>query len=178
MKSKFFIIYLLCVCALMACRETKRQEPAQQYATEFTSCYVEQYGKVYDSVPHNVFALDLYSDGLSLDSTRRIVGTGTNLYISDIFLADSLLAVGAYHSDTTAVTHTFLPGQDFEGTPTGIYLFSVVESANAGVQVVDSGRFEVSLTPDSLYNMHFMLYYGKQTYEGRFEGTLNYYDRR
>lgn len=102
---------------------------------------MEQYGKAYDSVPHNVFALDLYSDGLSLDSTRRIVGTGTNLYISDIFLADSLLAVGAYHSDTTAATHTFLLGQDFEGTPTGIYLFSVVESANAGVQVVDSGRF-------------------------------------
>ena len=178
MKSRFLTIYLVCVCALMACGGTNQPDKKTSYATEFTSCYVEQYGKAYDSVPHNVFALDLYSDGLSLDSTRHIVGTGTNLYISDIFLADSLLAVGTYHSDTTAAVHTFLPGQNFEGTPTGIYLFSVVESANAGVQVVDSGRFEVSLTPDSLYDMRFTLYYGKQTYEGHFEGVLNYYDRR
>ncbi len=178
MKSRFLTIYLVCVCALMACGGTNQPDKKISYATEFTSCYVEQYGKAYDSVPHNVFALDLYSDGLSLDSTRHIVGTGTNLYISDIFLADSLLAVGTYHSDTTAAVHTFLPGQNFEGTPTGIYLFSVVESANAGVQVVDSGRFEVSLTPDSLYDMRFTLYYGKQTYEGHFEGVLNYYDRR
>lgn len=163
---------------MIACRGTNKPDHTQTYPKEFAACYVEQYGKAYDSVPRNVFALDLYSDGLSLDSTRHIVGTGTNLYISDIFLADSLFATGTYLCDTSTADHTFLPGQNFEGTPAGIYLFSLVESANAGVQVVDSGRLEVSTTPDSLYDMRFTLYYGKETYEGHFEGAVQYYDRR
>lgn len=181
MKQRLLYIYMVfgwITFGLTACGEPNKPEPKQPFASEYHSCYVVQYGQAYDSVPHNVFALDLYSEGLTLDSTKHIVGTGTNLYISDIFLSDSLFATGTYLSDTTAADHTFLPGQTFEGTPTGIYLLMISESSVAGIQVVDSGRFVVNQTADSLYDMCFTLYYGKAKYEGHFVGIPNHDDRR
>ena len=55
---------------------------------EYTSGWENIYGKCYDSVPYAVVALDLYSDGLELDSTHHMQGTGYNLCITDIFVPD------------------------------------------------------------------------------------------
>ena len=177
MKPYTYILICAAAVAITSCGGVTPTQPVD-YSNEFTTCYVERYGQFYDSLPRNVFALDLYTEGVSLDSTQHIVGSGTNLYISDIFLSDSLFAQGTYFSDTTTAEHTFLPGQNFEGTPTGIYLLSIAESAVAGIQVLDSGQFTVMQTPDSLYDIRFTLYRGKQQYSGHFEGALHYNDKR
>lgn len=177
MKRYTYIFICATVAILSSCGGVTPTQPVD-YSNEFTTCYVEQYGPFYDSLPRHVFGLDLYTEGLSLDSTQHIVGSGTNLYISDIFLTDSLLALGTYFSDTTTADHTFLPGQNFEGTPTGIYLLTIAESAVAGIQVLDSGQFTVTQTPDSLYDIRFTLYRGKQQYDGHFEGVFRYNDKR
>lgn len=189
---KRLLLYILLPLALLACRRITPTTPTT-YSATFTSCYLEYYGQAYDSVPRHVFALDLYSDGVDLDSTRIIRGTGNNLYLSDIFLADSLfteprLPAGTYHSDTSTLSYTFLPGQDFEGTPTGIYLLSIADDAVSSIRVLDSGRFVLTLTPDSLYDLRFTLYYTASssassrpqvtTYEAHFEGPITYEDRR
>ncbi len=155
--------------------------PTQKQKLDSVYCvgYLEQYGKAYTGLERNVYALDLYTEGMALDSTRHIVGSGLNLYLSDIFLNDTAFQIGTYRSDTTAEAFTFLPGQDFEGMPTGMYLLSISDGKSTGIQVLDSGRMEVSRTTDSLYHIELDLYYNKGTqYKARFEGALENVDRR
>ncbi len=178
MRNKYTIALFL-VGAVMAACSTYTPQKKATLTSEFTTCYIERYGQAYDSVPQQVFAIDLYSDGLSLsDSARRMQGTGVNLYLSDLFLADTLFSTGDYVSDTTGAPYTFLPGRNFDGSPTGIYLLSVADGQLSSILVLDSGRLHVAQTADSLYDMQFTLYYGKQTYEAHFSGAAEYYDRR
>lgn len=176
-KTIRFVTGAMLIIGLAGCN---KNSPALKptYADKLQSCYMEYYGQSYDSVAHNVFALDLYSEGLTLDSANHIVGSGTNLYISDIFVSDTALQEGVYHSSTGTEEHTFLPGQDFEGIPTGIYVLSITDGSVSTIQVIDSGRFVVQQTNDSLYNIRFTLYYNQHTYEPWFEGNINYYDAR
>ena len=156
---------LLFVCLLLLCG-CQRPAPSKPVtvATEFSSCYVELYGQAYDSVSQDVLALDLYSDGLDLNEQGKIEGTGTNLYISDIFTDAGaspwvinngrlLLREGidslCFHSDSLPAAGTFLPGMDFEGNPTGIYLLTIADNAIAGIQVLDSGYFTLTPIPGS-----------------------------
>lgn len=150
---------------------------------EYTLVYEEIYGRCYDSIPYCVVALDVYSDGLTLDKDHRIKGTGYNLYLSDIFVpkregADSLrLASGSYHSDTTAAPFTFLPGRDYEGTPHGMYLLNIEEDHIKSIQVIDSGYVEVRDTTNALTDLQFTLYYrnsygSRSTYKCHFQGEL------
>lgn len=111
---------------------------------EMTLGIEERYGQHYDSVPRHVVALDLYTEGLSLDSLRLIHGTGHNLYLSDIFVNADSLTEGVYHSDTTCADHTFLPGRDFEGNPSGIYLLSIQDDAVSAIRVIREGSFTLS----------------------------------
>ena len=100
------------------------------------------------------------------------IGTGYNLYISDIFVPDSLLVTGEYKSETTAEAFTFLPGKDYEGTPHGMYILNIEKDKVIQIQVLDSGSF--AYRNDSLL---FTLYYrnaygGKATYQCSFTGSL------
>ena len=139
---------------------------------EYNLCYQEIYGHCYDSIPYAVVALDLYSDGLTLNEQHRMTGSGYNLYLSDIIVPDSLLAEGSYISNTSAQPFTFLPGHDYEGTPHGIYILRVEDSKIASIQVVDSGSFTFS--GDTLdFTLYFRNSYGSQAkYQPRFIGTL------
>ncbi len=183
MKDRYIIVLLMAgmagwIVGMTGCSTYTPQKKAT-LTSEYTTCYIERYGQAYDSVPQQVYALDLYSDGLSLsDSTRRIQGTGVNLYLSDLFLPDTLFQPGTYHSDTTGAPYTFLPGRNFEGSPTGLYLLSVADGQLSSILVLDSGSLSVTLTPDSLYDMQFRLYYGTTTYEAHYCGNAEYYDRR
>ena len=169
---------LLVLFTLAGCQTytpTKKQTLDSVYCVG----YIEQYGKAYTGLERNVYALDLYTEGMALDSTRHIVGSGLNLYLSDIFLDDTVFQTGTYHSDTTTEAFTFLPGRSFEGTPTGIYLLSISEGKSTGIQVIDSGRMAVEWTSDSLYHIELELYYNKGTqYKARFEGATETIDRR
>lgn len=169
------------VATLLALAGCNTYTPTKKQALDSVYCvgYIEQYGKAYTGLDRNVYALDLYTEGMSLDSTRHIVGSGLNLYLSDIFLDDTVFQTGAYHSDTTTAAFTFLPGRDFEGMPTGIYLLSISEGKSTGIQVLDSGRMEVGLTSDSLYHIELELYYNKGTlYKARIESPLETIDKR
>lgn len=165
-----------------------------QAASEYAECYIESYGRQYDSVPRNVIALDLYSEGLTLNENHKMQGSGNNLYISDIFLSDEALdallrAAGGepvltdtlrFRCDGTAEEYTFLPGKDFEGNPTGIYLLSIEDAAITAIQVVDSGAFVIAQTDDRLLLWQGTFHYSVKeagntrpthyTYTARFEG--------
>ena len=177
------IVYILSVLAAVftAC---KSNQPSNYRGLpkEYQSAYQQIYGHCYDSLPDvAVVALDLYSDGLELDKDKQIKGTGYNLYLSDIFVPDSLLETGEYKSipqdslssSTYSISsHSFLPGRDFEGMPNGIYILDIQEDKVESIQVVDSGAFEYR--NDSLL---FTLYYrnnggGVSTYQASFTGTL------
>lgn len=175
-RISLYIVCLVLVCLTGCNSNIPASKPA--YATNMQTCYAEYYGQAYDSVNYNVLALDLYSEGITLDSNAHAFGTGTNLYISDIFLGDSVLQAGTYRCSDKAQEYTFLPGQDFEGTPTGVYLQSMANNAADAIQVIDSGQFVVRQTTDSLYDIQFVLYYDTHTYEAHFEGPINYSDKR
>jgi hypothetical protein len=176
----FSLFLLLCSC------QPARVTPRSTLPQEFTTGYQEIYGRFYDSIPYSVVALDLYSDGLELDSTHRMQGTGYNLYLSDIFVPDSLLAEGQYTSipqdslssfSYAVSAYSFLLGRDYEGSPHGIYLLYIEEGKLQNIQVLDSGLFVVRDTTNGLTNVQFTLYYTNaenrvNTYEAHFQGAL------
>ena len=164
------------MAVLPACNQTTPL-PKQVYPESYTTAYQQIFGHCYDSLPNlAVVALDLYSKGLDLDKDSLIRGTGYNLYLSDIFVPDSLLEEGEYTSITNnqlpITAFTFLPGKDYGGTPHGIYLLTIENSQITKIQIFDSGSFVYR--NDSLL---FTLYYTNAegypaTYNCNFSGTL------
>lgn len=144
---------------------------------EYNLAYEEIYGHCYDSIPYAVVALDLYSEGLELDKNHHIKGTGYNLYLSDIFVPDSLLEEGEYKSlfsnDTLPILpFTFLPGMDFEGYPHGMYILDIEDDRVLHIQLVDSGSF-VYRNDSLLFTLYFLNAYGSRaTYNCHFTGSL------
>ena len=177
--KKILYSWLLAI-AVCSCSQNTPVGPRPQVASEFVTGIEEDYGKYYDSVAHQVAALDLYSEGLTLDSLQRYQGSGTNLYISDIFLKDSLLEVGAYRSDTTLEAFTFLPGKNFEGNPTGIYVVQVEKGKAFAVTVYTEGTMEVKQVHDSTdITFHFPLQSAqKKEYTAHFRGILQHKERK
>lgn len=137
----------------------------------YHTAYEQVYGHCYDSVPYSVVSLDLYSEGLELnDSTHTIQGTGYNLYLSDIFVPDSLLEEGAYRSDTSALPFTFLPGREYEGYPHGMYILNIENDKILQIQVLDSGSF-VYRNDSLLFTLYFRNQYGSRAvYTCHFHG--------
>lgn len=189
MKKIFIIYYSLFIVFLVACKPSKTIV-SNNLPEEYSSAWEELYGRCYDSVPHAVVALDIYSNGLSLDTaTHQMHGTGYNLYLSDIFLPDRTgkdslhLAPGTYHSATSAQPYTFLPGHDYEGTPTGIYLLYVENDKLQSIQVLDSGQLVIRDTTNGMTDLRFTLYYKNSekvltTYKGHFQGPLQSWQKQ
>ena len=176
------ILYIALALLATACTRYK-PTPRTVLPTEYTSAWQEIYGHCYDSIPCAVVALDLYSEGLELDKNHRMQGTGYNLYLSDIFVPDSLLAAGSYRSDRTGQAYTFLPGRDWDGTPTGMYLLRIEEGKLQSIQVLDSGLMTVRDTTNSLTDLQFTLYYrnaygNKVTYTTHFQGALRPWQKK
>lgn len=164
--------------SLSACKPVK-VIPQTIFPEEYTLAWEERYGACYDSIPYAVVALDLYSEGLSLDTAHRMQGTGYNLYLSDIFVAADAdtLVVGNYQSDNSAKPFTFLPGRDYEGTPHGIYLLYIENGQLQSIQLFESGTLVVRDTTNGLKDLHFTLHYRNAnnadvTYDSHFQGHL------
>ena len=189
-------LFMLSVLLLCSCQNPAPSKPVT-VASEFTACYAELYGQAYDSVSQDVLAFDLYSEGLDLNEQGKIEGTGTNLYISDIFTDadDSLLVINngrlmlragidslCFRSDSLPAAGTFLPGMDFEGNPTGIYLLTIADNAIAGIQVLDSGTFVLRPSEGQRMDFQGIFYYSTrssanakpvvQTYSARFNSEV------
>ena len=168
--KKTTIILLSAVCTLAACTPNA---PSRRYSLkEFETAYVHYYGHCYDSVSTAVVSLDFYTPELTLDSKNHMQGTGYNLYLSDIFVPDSLLENGEYKADNTAKEFTFLPGKSFEGTPTGCYLLTVEDGNLSNIQTIDSGTMVIKDTLDGLKDIQITYYDRRQRYTSHFQGIL------
>lgn len=174
MKTRLlqFLSCLAIAILAIACRPTP--SPYRGLPSTYATAYQHIYGHCYDSVPYAVVSLDLFSQGLDLDENKVIVGTGYNLFLSDIFVPDSLLTEGTYRSipPDTLAPFTFLAGRSFEGYPTGAYILNIEEGKVKQIQLIDSGN--MTYRNDSLL---FTLYYkntygGKATYRCSFTGAL------
>ena len=174
------VVYFLLLLVVMVGCDNNKTITYQTIDTNFTWGNVKSYGAFYDSIgiPSNVFSLDLYSTKLGFDSLGYIIGTGTNLYFSDIFLEPtcSTLAVGEYQNDTTGAAYTFLPGVNYEGSFSGAYLLVVGETSYS-VDLIPQGTFTLTQTEDSTF-ISFTLVRQSTTrvYEASFRGVLPYED--
>jgi hypothetical protein len=173
--KKIFII--LAIIGLVACKPNS-PSAYRGLPKEYKLAFQEIYGHCYDSVPYAVVALDLYSEGITLNKEHLIQGTGYNLYLSDIFVPDSLLAQGEYkslniqHSTFNIQPYTFLPGRDYEGTPHGMYILDIQDDKIANIQVLDSGSF-VFKGDSLLFTLYYTNSYGSRaTYTCHFAGGL------
>lgn len=177
-KSKIFqqalVSGFIVLTILTGCKPTP--SAYRGLPSTYDVAYLQIHGHCYDSVAQAVVSLDLYSKGLDLNEENHIVGTGYNLFLSDIFVPDSLLEEGEYKAITstplTPSSFTFLPGRDFEGYPHGAYILNIENNQVKHIQLLDSGTF--TYRNDSLL---FTLYYknaynGKAVYKCTYSGAL------
>lgn len=174
MRKIFILHYSLFILALVFA-SCKPNQPSvyRGLPKEYSAAYEQIYGHCYDSLPDvAVVALDLYSEGLELNEDKQIKGTGYNLYLSDIFVPDSLLELGSYRSDTTGKAYTFLPGREFEGYPHGTYILNIEDDQVLAIQLLDSGSF-VYRNDSLLFTLYFRNTYGNRvTYNCTYHGAL------
>lgn len=178
------ILYFLIILLAVGCQPKDDPTPPKPLELNLTHGKITYYGNPYDSIPLHVVALDLYSDGIKLDSAGYMHGTGSNLYLSDIFipLTDTCLTNGTYRCEMTTKDHTFLPGMDFDGNPTGTYLLQLNEDKVAHIILMDNGQFNFQTidtpeTPLIQAQMTFTLMVEKTIYNISFNGTLTYEQR-
>ena len=174
MKRNLYIFGLIGLLGLASCSPNKPYV-YRGFPKEYNLAYEEIYGHCYDSVPYAVVTLDLYSEGLTMDQNHRIKGTGYNLYLSDIFVLDSLLATGEYRSIPSTdvpAPYTFLQGREYEGMPHGMYILNIADDKIQSIQVLDSGMF--AYRNDSLlFTLYYRNVYGyRATYTCSYAGTL------
>lgn len=175
MKShNYYIACFLIALFAVACRPTPSSY--RGLPSTYTTAYQRAYGHCYDSIPYAVVSLDLYSKGLELTEDQGIVGTGYNLYLSDIFVPDSLLAEGEYKSpinnQSPVSPFTFLEGKDFEGYPTGAYILNIENNAVKQILLVDSGSM-IYRNDSLLFTLYYKTTYGgKATYRCSFHDSL------
>ena len=176
MKKSILYIALI---ILTACSSKNTPTKPDTIATEMTYGKLIYYGKYYDSIQLHVVALDLYSDGLTLDTTNHMVGSGTNLYLSDIFIhmTDTTLADGTYRCSKKPENKMFYPGTDFEGTPTGTYILQVQDAKVAKILLCNDSIFVVNHNGQTT-DLLFHLKTEEQSYHIHFKGVLDYEDRR
>lgn len=143
----------------------------------FTNGYSVYYGTYYDylGIDAHVFELDLYTEGLGLDSTGQYVGTGQNLYMTDIFSigSDSLLAEGNYTIDTLYqyTTGSVLGGASYGGIPGGALLINI-STTGISYDYIISGTMTVAYSNDST-TLNFKLQTKQGTLiENQFRGIL------
>ena len=169
--TRKFTLILASLFVLQACRNTE-PTPRQDLPASYTTAYAKYHGHCYDSIQAAVVALDLYSTGLDLDSAQHMKGSGYNLYLSDIFVPDSLLEPGKYLSDHTGTAFTFLPGRDYEGYPYGTYILKIEEDKITSILLIDSGTF-VHRNDSLLFTLYYQNAEGRTvTYQPCYQGEL------
>jgi len=169
MKKLLYLYIGLVAIVLSACDSGNAPQPVSKVVADsiLTQGEITCHGQYYTNVDRSVFSMDLYSDGISFSEEGYILGTGTNLYLSDIFLpaGDTVLSMGTYTLDTTAMAYTALPGMNYDGAVSGAYLLLIQDAAVSRIYLIREGRFVVS--SDSIIfdltttdNLHYTGYYG------------------
>lgn len=125
-----------------------------------TSGRLEYYGAFYEKegIDFDVLCLDLYSNGLRLNKQGVMEGTGTNLYISDIFVttatpkaskAEDYMPADDYQSDSLPELSHFLRGVNYEGNFAGSYVLLMGE-VGYSVLPITEGHMSVRYAGDTL----------------------------
>lgn len=173
MKRLFYLILIL----LLAGCEEKNHPTEKAIENQFTQGIAINYGNYYaeERVQQNVLSLDLYSKGLSLDTADQIVGTGVNLYFSDIFVpkTENTFPIGTYVSDTTGMALSFLPGMNYEGSVSGAYLLIIKEDGYS-VDLIKEGNFVVTQDGDSTQIDFTLIRSNGQKYTASYKGIIDY----
>ncbi len=178
MKRIVYIIGLL-VC-LVSCQDSHNPQVSPvESETVLDKGRCIFYGDYYseEGITHNVVDMDLLSANLSYDSLGYIAGTGTNLYLSDIFIhaTDTLIPAGVYTADTTAAVGTFLPGMDYEGGVSGAYLLNIVDNAVMKIILIEKGTFTLRYEGAKTHITFDLVTTNGSTYKGTFDGVLPTY---
>lgn len=118
MHHKYWIGVLMIL--LGACADNNNQPQIKttfSLTQPFTTAYAVAYGNFYQDMGINtpVFALDFYTEQLTIDSMGNYQGTGYNLLITDLFAqtTDSILPQGTYVIDSLEYGQpgTIIPGK-------------------------------------------------------------------
>ncbi len=177
MKKLLYITILL--ACLVGCTRSREVNPQTASDTKLDKGRCIFYGDYYaeEGITHNVVDMDLLSKHLSYDSVGRIVGTGTNLYISDIFIhpTDTLLPEGTYFADSTAKRQTFLPGMNYEGGVSGAYLLHITDNAVQKIILIEEGKFTLRYEGNMTHIEFDLKTDTRETYKGTFQGVLPMY---
>lgn len=170
-------IFLLFILFVACDPSYNNNAPTDGVMTEYDSVYtladIQWHKQYYPMLERQVFSIDLLSEGLSFDSTNHIVGTGYNLYISDIFLplATTCLQSGIYQMDSTASSYTFLPYMYFEGNITGCYLLDIQESNIQQIIGFTTGTMQLEYIGENDIRLDLLLYTADSIrYHAMYEG--------
>jgi hypothetical protein len=172
MKKYIYIALLLCV---VACHPNNGNNPQPPIVLDniMTTADFRYYGDYYNS-GHQVFAIDMLSDGLSYDSSYHITGSGCNLFLSDVFTTADRLPAGHYQMDSVAKDYTFLRGMDYEGSVTGCYLLLINEDKIQKIILFTSGSMDVSYVEEDIH-LDFSLYTADSAaYHASYTGPATY----
>ena len=175
MKAYWYIaIFVLAV----ACKPQNKPTSSEilQLDSVFTTADFRMYGDYYES-GHQVYAIDLLSDGLHYDSTWHISGSGCNLYLSDIFAhkdSTTRLPAGTYTMDSVANEMNFLRGMYFDGDVTGTYLLSIENDQIQRIILFTRGTMTIDYIDDDVV-LNFHLYLADSTlYRATYTGPFTY----
>lgn len=171
-----FVIVSVFVSVFVSCTPAPKPVPADDV---FTLGQVTRYGAHYqdEGIPSNVYMLDVYSDGLTLNEQNKIEGTGKNLCFSDVFTlpTDTRLQYDVtYQADTTGNADTFLPGQDFDGNINGAYLLDIRDGKVLSITLFQSGTFRMTQSADTTHIVFELVTTTKSVYKATFHAPLTY----
>lgn len=169
-------IYIAILLIAAACKPHNNPTPSiTQVDSIYTTVDIKAHGDYYKS-GHQVYAIDLLSEGLSYDSLGYIIGSGYNLFLSDIFAPEDCtthLPAGTYLMDSIAKEMTFLHGMYFEPNLTGTYLLEIKENKIQRITLFTAGSMIIDyIDEDTLLN--FNLYTSDSThYRATFHGYVH-----
>ena len=177
MKSYLYIALVLLLVACQPANNPSKPSGLQQEDSIYTLADFRAYGDYYNS-NHQVYAIDLLSDGLEYDSVWHISGTGCNLFLSDVFVhKDSVnrLPAGVYQMDSVAREMCFLRGMYFDGNITGSYLLMIEEDKIESIVLFTAGTMTIDYKGEDVV-LDFELYTADSVshYHGMYQGPAMY----
>lgn len=171
MKIRFckFITAIIMTIFMVACSEQPNQpKPNNTFnvTQPFTTAYAFYYGNFYQDmgISTPVFALDFYTEQLTIDSLGNYQGTGYNLTITDIFVPtnDSTITQGTYTIDSInyGEAFTIIPGKQI-GTFTVGALLTQVSNDFILQHYLTTGTLQINWSNDTA-QVHLQMFTDKQ----------------
>ncbi|MBO7259415.1 MAG: hypothetical protein J6U94_05065 [Paludibacteraceae bacterium] len=160
-----YIALSVLILGMMACSGNPNKPQANNaftMDTPFMHAYAIHYGPFYEDIgiTSQVFEMEFYTDGLTVDSAGYIHGTGYHLYITDLFATsfDSILPQATYTIDSINYGSplTIMPGKRIGDFTTGAQL-TQVGNEFLSTHLITGGALHLQWQGDTVHiqlNMH------------------------